>query len=176
MKTVTVTRTVTRKQDIQVPLNEVKHTEIIGMSMPQLRQYASAMRMLMKDTFNTGSDLTEHPQQDIDNRKEVDEILKNVVWWEQENPEPDSTRGLGVKRGKTSKYHLIYLSDKKGIWTAAIKDKKQSAYLGSYDNEREAALVVDAYLDNKNDIKRPRNRDEFPEIMELYKIQQENNK
>jgi len=174
MKTVTVMRTVTRKQEVQVPLNEVKHLELMGMSHAQLRSYASAMRMLMKDTLNTGSDLTEHPQQDIDNRKEVDEILKNVVWWE-DNPEPDSTRGLGVKRGKTSKYHLVYLSDKKGIWTAAVKDKRQSAYLGTYDNELEAALVVDAYLDSKNDNERPRNRDEFPEIMELYK-QQENNK
>ncbi len=39
---------------------------------------------------------------------------------------------------------------------------------GSYVNEQDAAMAVDAYLDKIKDPKRKRNRDEFEEIQSLY--------
>ena len=179
MKTITLTRTVTEKQEVQVPINEVKHTEIMGMTNAQLRSYASAMRMLMKDTFNTGSGNTEHPQSTVDDHKpsvKHDNASHKVSL---DIPEPVSSKSrrrmtgdsplLGKKTGKTSKYHFVFLGTKSGQYSAAIKRNGKSAWLGSHKDPRMLAMKVDGYLDGVEDKKRPRNRDEFPEIAELYK-------
>ncbi len=45
--------------------------------------------------------------------------------------------------------------------------------IGYFDDERTAALAVDKYLDSVNDFRRPRNRDDFPELLLTEPIEQE---
>ncbi len=65
---------------------------------------------------------------------------------------------IGIKHtGATSKYHGVHWRTKDKIWIASIYKN----YIGSFVDEMEAAKAVDAYLDEINDIERPRN---FPGV------------
>lgn len=75
---------------------------------------------------------------------------------------------LGTKTGKTSKYHYIDHLKKGGKFRAKVRIDNTIINLGLFVNEIDAALAVDAQLDELIDKKRPRNRDEFPEVMEAY--------
>ena len=67
----------------------------------------------------------------------------------------------GIKRGKTSKFHYLHKVAGQNRWTGKIGDH----YVCHESDEVAAALAVDAYLDEVEDTDRPRNRDEFPEVM-----------
>lgn len=71
----------------------------------------------------------------------------------------ESTKGIKV--GKSSKYHYTYFDSTYKCWKT--NDERRS-----YKDEVLAALGADTYLDRIGDEKRPRNRDNFPEIMEAY--------
>jgi len=81
---------------------------------------------------------------------------------------------IGFKYGTTSKYHYVCYNKQVKVnpWNAVvkIKGKNQSKF---FKTEMEAALAIDIQLDYLGDTKRPRNRDEFPEVMEAYKSQQQ---
>ena len=62
---------------------------------------------------------------------------------------------LGVKLGKTSKYHYVFFSAEKWMSSMTIKGRNTHVYTG--DSELDAAKAVDAYLDKIGDSKRPRN-------------------
>ncbi len=84
---------------------------------------------------------------------------------------------IGFKYGKTSKYHYVSFNkaNKKNPWNAVVKinGKNHSKYFAT---EIEAAVAVDDQLDFLQDKKRPRNKDEFKEIMAAYKSQQQQEK
>ncbi len=65
---------------------------------------------------------------------------------------------IGIKHtGATSKYYGVHWHTKAARWRTYICKH----YVGSFTDEVEAAKAVDAYLDEINDIKRPRN---FPGV------------
>ncbi len=70
---------------------------------------------------------------------------------------------LGIKKGRTSKYHYVDFSQ--GKFRGTITINKKAHYLGRFVNERDAALAVDTFLNSINDTKRPRNKDAFPELL-----------
>lgn len=80
---------------------------------------------------------------------------------------------LGKKIGKTSKYHFVNVArlgrngEYKGFRASTSKNGK-SVNMGSHKDEIQCALLADAYLDKIGDGKRPRNRDDFPEVKEAY--------
>ncbi len=78
------------------------------------------------------------------------------------NPRLSSFISVGVKVGKSSKYSYVY-------WNTASKSYKIThGNKKSYKSEIEAALASDKYLDDKDNKTKPRNRDNFIEIMEAY--------
>ncbi len=86
---------------------------------------------------------------------------------------------LGKKIGKTSKYHFVNVqmrNDKFYTFKASTSVGGKSVNMGSHKDEIQCAVLADAYLDNIGDKKRPRNRDEFTEVLEAYKagVQNEN--
>ena len=74
-------------------------------------------------------------------------------------------QGLGVKRGKTSKYH--YVDCVKGKYRARVTISGVTHHLGNFVNEDDAGRKVDGFLDEIVDTKRPRNRDEFDKLKEM---------
>ncbi len=63
----------------------------------------------------------------------------------------------GTNSGISSKYHYVYFDNTTKKYSTTFNKK-------SYESELLAAIAADATLDARNDIKRPRNRDEFIEI------------
>ena len=81
----------------------------------------------------------------------------------------------GVKTGKSSPYHYVGFVKSKNKYCAdtALNDERLQQYS---TNEVELALLVDEFIDryeNPNVKKYPRNRDEFPEVMQAYMLKQE---
>ncbi len=72
---------------------------------------------------------------------------------------------IGTKSGLTSKYHYVYWHTASKSYRITYGSKK------NYQNQIEAALAIDKILDKRNDTKRPRNRDEFEEVMDAYNDQ-----
>jgi len=70
---------------------------------------------------------------------------------------------IGVKSGKTSKYSYVYWHTSSKSFRI-VHDSKLS-----FSDEIEAALASDKYLDDTNNKIKPRNRDKYFEIAELYK-------
>ena len=86
---------------------------------------------------------------------------------------------LGKKIGKTSKYHFINAqmrNDKFYNYMASTSIDGKTVSMGASKHEIECALLADAHLDGIGDEKRPRNRDDFPEIMEAYQKSQKKEK
>ncbi len=63
----------------------------------------------------------------------------------------------GTNSGISSKYHYVYFDNTTKKYSTTFNKK-------SYESELLAAIAADKTLDDRNDIKRPRNRDEFIEI------------
>lgn len=74
---------------------------------------------------------------------------------------------FGIKRPHaSSKYYYVCKNGK--WWTAHIVEKSKSIFSDKFNTEIEAAIAVDIFLDGIKDTKRPRNRDEFEEVMDAY--------
>ncbi len=83
---------------------------------------------------------------------------------------------LGKKIGKTSKYHFVNVqmhNDKFRTFKASTTINKKTVGMGTSKNEIQCALFADKFLDEIGDKKRPRNRNDFPEIMTAYKVANE---
>ena len=75
--------------------------------------------------------------------------------------------GIGSKKGKTSKYHYTFWNRALNAWLAQVLIKGKKYSIPKSDNEIQCAVAVDMLLDeNNNDEKRPRNYEDFPEILE----------
>lgn len=74
---------------------------------------------------------------------------------------------MGRKIGKTSKYHYVWI-DADAVdhrkFVAGVTLLGRKIIIGTYADEKTAALAADAYLDEINDTKRPRNAQEFSEL------------
>ncbi len=82
---------------------------------------------------------------------------------------------LGKKIGKSSKYHFVNIQMYNGkfyTYKASTSIAGKSVGMGSDRDEIQCALLADVYLDEIGDEKRPRNRNDFPEVMTAYKSQQ----
>lgn len=87
------------------------------------------------------------------------------------NPPPRNSDGqLGIKRGKSSLYHYVCFSKRDNKFVAQLREGKKCISIGRFTDEKDAAVAVDLHLDYIGDTKRPRNRDEFPEIKKGYSI------
>ncbi len=76
--------------------------------------------------------------------------------------------GIGIKRGKSSRYHYVDLPLGSHKFRAKVKINGVSYNLGYFADEIDAALAIDEELDRLKDENRPRNRDEFTEVAEAY--------
>ncbi len=68
---------------------------------------------------------------------------------------------LGAKLGITSKYHYVYWVVGANQWHGSVTQDGHKKMIGYFDDELDAAIAVDKYLDQVGDQRRPRNRDEF---------------
>lgn len=87
-------------------------------------------------------------------------VVEELLQIRKDPPQVNTRKGnilTGAKTGKTSKYHYTFFHTASGKY--AITHTK-----GVYDNEIQAAIASDDYLDFRGDTKKPRNRDEFPEL------------
>ena len=164
----------------EVNISEITHRDLMSMEFGQLRSFASSLRMAMQNVHK-GNIFQQVESLHLTN-SEIDEMIISHSATHARVPvdEPDVTpvagttesmsHVRGAKNGKTSKYHYVFLTNKDKKYRASVLHDGKSLYLGTFQDEIEAALGVDAYLDEIQDIGRPRNRDEFPKIMEKYKL------
>lgn len=81
---------------------------------------------------------------------------------------------VGAKIGKTSRYHYVNFDRKKDRYKGSTSFGGKTIHIGTFKDEIECALMVDIFLDStEDDGGRLRNRNDFPEVMEAYMIQQE---
>ncbi len=166
-----VIKTVYEDVECEVPLTQITHQDMMTMKHSQLRRYASELRMFIKRLVEvndpspdniadmTHFEATEEPEIKITEATEANEEVKGAG---------NSGKATGAKIGKTSKYHYVSLNRKSSRWIASLKMKGSSIHVKSFDSEIETALAVDAYLDKIDDQLRPRNRNEFHEVMEIF--------
>ena len=156
MTSIRLTRNV--KEDINIC--DITHSDIMAMSHYKLKQYANQMRIAMFNTTHEEPVSTEHPQA-IETKKTRAKVTRTLT-----QVEAMKKRVTGKKLGKTSKYHYVHFNSKLAKWKGALKIDGVSKYFGDFDDEREAALAVDNFLNSISDTKRPRNYIEFPEIVQ----------
>ncbi len=156
MKSFLLDREITTIEQVQVDMSEITESDIASMSGGQLLSFAhEAIKYL-------GNRIQDDPVIEINHSP----VQAQVPLTEPRSSIDRSPMPFGTKVGKTSKYHYVYFTDNKYIASVTIKGKK--IIVGQYEDELQAALIIDVYLDSINDQKRPRNRHEFPEIMDLY--------
>ena len=73
--------------------------------------------------------------------------------------------GIGIKSGKSSKYHYVFYDKSDHKFVAQVRIDKVQITVGRFAEEVHAAIAIDAYLDSINDKKRPRNRSEHTEVV-----------
>ncbi len=157
----------------EVHFDEITHQDLMNMKFDQVRSYASHLRMQMKNmTSDIGAD-REQPQTIVEDLKPMtikhDPVMSSVTLSEPDVDDVDKSPSaqLGMKVGKSSKYHYVYQTQKSGKYHACIGQKVED-YIGTFESGEDAGLAVDAFLDKQNDFNRPRNRNKFPEIQKLY--------
>ncbi len=143
---------------IEKTVKDITLKDIKGMKHSQLLQYALEMKRADSNIKQNQLDHADHPVPVVKTKSIRPRVGECTV---------------GAKRGKTSIYHYVWRIFNTNQWTAGFTDKRHKTMVGVYSNEQDTAFAIDAYLDEINDDKRPRNRDEFPEIMKLY-LQQQN--
>ncbi len=161
-------------EPVEVHFHEISHQDMISMKFDQLRSYASSLRMMMQNITTDIGAVTKQLRNDMDTiTVKHDPITSSIMINEPEKDDTDKfpSGQIGKKIGKSSQFHYVYQSKKNLKYHAAIGGNTQAGYVGTSESETDAALAIDSHLDKENDFDRPRNRDEFPEIQELYKIQ-----
>ncbi len=161
MKSFLLDREITTIEQVQVDMSEITESDIASMSGGQLLSFAhEAIKYL-------GNRIQDDPVIEINHSP----VQAQVPLTEPRSSIDRSPMPFGTKVGKTSKYHYVYFTDNKYIASVTIKGKK--VIVGAFDDEDHAAHIIDLYLDRIDDTQRPRNRDEHPEIMELYLSQKD---
>ncbi len=163
-------------EPVEVHFDEITHQDLMSMKFDQVRSYASHLRMTMKNMTNEIGTVTDQLRNDMDAIiVNHDPVMSSIVLQKPDGDDGDKfpSAQIGKKMGKTSKYHYVY-KNHRGKYLASIASKGVSDHMGTFENGEDAATAVDAFLDKENDFNRPRNRNEFPEIQELYLTQTNN--
>jgi hypothetical protein len=179
VKNFLVKRITKRTEKIEVGFNHIKPKDIRAMPKTQLKAYALEMYRLTRTTSTLEPAVTWYPQntQEIIVENEIIPIRHQNSTKKETVPCPAISDALiGRKAGKTSKYHYVHWNTKNQQWRAAVKILNKTNLVGSFnpDDEKRAAFAIDSFLDGFGDVKRPRNRDEHPEIMEMYNDSKDN--
>ncbi len=72
---------------------------------------------------------------------------------------------VGSKRGKTSKYHYTFWNTSLNAWISQVLINGKKYSCPKSNDEVMSAVKIDLYLDKINDETRPRNYEEFSEIL-----------
>ncbi len=157
MESITITRSV------QVSLNELQPQDIKDMS--QRDEVEDVALKLLQWCNELSKELNVLVTAPVEIADFLDPVVPVV---EHKKRTHDGDGHIGFKYGKTSKYHYVSFNkaNKKNPWNAVVKinGKHHSKYFAT---EIEAAVAIDNQLDFLGDTKRPKNRDEFPEIMKM---------
>ena len=163
--------------------DELTGTDIELLDTDQLKKYAiEASRIIHREpvtSVSTGSDadynddLLSYIDDNIDDFNDnikLRDLAANKI-----RKKTDGTNHLGLKLGKTSQYHYTFYSNGLNQYVSAILIKGKKHHILNSHSEIECALAIDHFLDEIEDNGRPRNRNEFPEIMDAYLEKAEHN-
>ncbi len=163
--------------ECEVPLHQITHQDMLTMAHPQLRSYTAELRQVLKRLIAERTTVTNDPEDfmehfevkndNVTNKVILNPELKPVNNVGKAKPTRTHNRKVGINNGKTSKYHYVYFYKATQKWRASLHAKGHGYFCVEFEDEARAAFEVDVYLDSINDTKRPRNRDEFPEIQAL---------
>ncbi len=162
------------QREIEVDLVDITNDDLSIMSPGQIESFAHATIKYLGDSDAPAATIPvfhNRGQASIQLEPELSESCIADDYDTQAEPETPinpQARMLGKKVGKTSIYSYVYLVGKSGLFTSGITSKRKKHMCGSHIKEVNAALAIDAYLDEIGDDTRPRNRDHHPEIMDLY--------
>ncbi len=168
----------------EVPIENLTLVDLRNLNTKEQAALLKMIKLLSRQNKDLLATIEE--QREVLNHKEDVEIITEpqiVAPTAQDDDASGKTNArtagsIGKKSGKSSKYHYIYHDKYRNMYKADTQSGDIRLRMGKNKSETQLALIVDAFLDKyENDNptvkKRPRNRDDFPEVNDLYLQQQQ---